>query len=136
MSYKIAVKELKKTWKHSKILKGKPPRVRQGDIFLAKLHDDLDELFPVVVVQTDKLNRLGFPSTIVVPCAKHKSKATELRHPIPSFRKVKFGPLTCMIDSLRMVNLRRLKNRIGCINETEIRMILKKVKRVLGRDPC
>jgi mRNA interferase MazF len=68
---------------------------------------------PVLVVQSDLLNRTGHPSTWVLPCTTRLSGDSLLRVPLP--RGIAGNSQECevMIDQSRAIDNRRFRRLLG-----------------------
>lgn len=93
--------------------------VRHGHLYLA----DLDPHFgsepgkqrPVVVVQSDLLNRTGHPSTWVLPCTTRLTGDSVLRTLIPAGAAGNRQECEVMIDQSRAIDNRRFRKALGSL---------------------
>ena len=86
-------------------------RIRRGVLYLADLDPrrgaEPGKTRPVLVIQTDLLNRAGHPSTWILPCTTRLSGGNLLRVVLP--RGIAGNRLECevMIDQSRSIDNRR-----------------------------
>jgi mRNA interferase MazF len=67
----------------------------------------------VLVIQTDLLNAVGHPSTLVLPCTSRLTGDSLLRVFLPKGIAGNTGDCEIMIDQGRAIDNRRLKRRLG-----------------------
>lgn len=94
--------------------------IRQFDIWIADLNPHIGtesgKTRPVLVIQTNLLNKISHPSTIICPITTNVKKDAEilrvhLRKGIGNVQK----PCDVMIDQIRAIDNRRLTKRIGSL---------------------
>lgn len=103
-------------------------KVRQYEIWVADLNPRIGtepgKVRPVVVIQTDLLNK-HHPSTLILPLTtKVEPRATMLRVQLPKGCCELEEECDIMIDQIRAIDNNRLVNRIGKIPI----MAIKKIK--------
>ena len=83
---------------------------------------------PVLVIQTDLLNRTGHPSTWVIPCTTRLAGENLLRVRLP--KRIAGNPRDCelMIDQGRAIDNRRLKRRLGVLPASILREVKAKLR--------
>ncbi len=106
---------LSRYWENSKILKMK---IKQFEVWLADLSPkrgtEPGKTRPVVIIQTDLLNNIPHPSTIICPVTTNvKKEAKILRiHLKKGTAKLKQDS-DIMIDQIRAIDNRRLLKKMG-----------------------
>ncbi len=113
--------------------------IRQYDIWLADLNPRLGtepgKTRPVLVVQTDLLNRVFHPSTLICPITSKVSKNSEvLRVHLKSGMANLRQECDILMDQLRAIDNRRLLKKIGTLPDTAIEKTMKNLKIVLDID--
>jgi mRNA interferase MazF len=85
---------------------------------------------PVLVIQSDLLNRTGHPSTWVLPCTTRLVGANVLRVPLP--RGIAGNTQACevMIDQSRSIDNRRLRRLLGRLPAPLMREVKAKLKQL------
>lgn len=102
-------------------------KIKQYEVWIAGLNPrfgtEAGKTMPVVIIQTDLLNKFH-PSTTVCPVATNvKSDATILRvHLTKGMAKLK-EDCDIMIDQLRAVDNKRLLKKIGELDQEQIDLI-------------
>ena len=72
---------------------------------------------PVVVVQTDFLHKLNYPSTIICPISSQKKGVSKIRIPVtPSEENGLKKPSAIVVDQIKAVDLSRLIEKIGVLD--------------------
>lgn len=110
--------------------------INQFEIWIADLNPTVDtepgKIRPVLIVQSNLLNDLSHPSTLICPISTNIIKNTEiLRVNIP---KDEFGlkeDSSILIDQVRSIDNNRLKYKIGAVNENLTLVIKKNLKIVM-----
>lgn len=110
--------------------------INQFEIWIADLNPTVDtepgKIRPVLIVQSNLLNDLSHPSTLICPISTNIIKNTEiLRVNIP---KDEFGlkeDSSILIDHVRSIDNNRLKYKIGAVNENLTLVIKKNLKIVM-----
>ena len=112
-----------------------PPRIVHGALYGADLSPGFGtepgKVRPVLVIQTDLLNRTGHPSTWVLPCTTRMVGQNPLRVPLPKGIAGNRRDCEIMIDQSRAVDNRRIKRRLGVLPPAILREVKEKV-RALG----
>ena len=110
--------------------------IRQFDIWLADLNPRLGtepgKTRPVLVVQTNLLNQVLHPSTLICPLTSKVSKNSEiLRVHLKSGMANLRQECDIIMDQLRAIDNRRLVKRIGTLPDAAIEKTRKNLKIVL-----
>ena len=113
--------------------------IRQYEIWLADLNPRLGskpgKTRPVLVVQTDLLNRVFHPSTLICPISSKVSRNSEvLRVHLKSGMANLRQECDILMDQLRAIDNRRLLKRIGKLPDTAIQSTRQNLKVVLDLD--
>jgi mRNA interferase MazF len=113
--------------------------IRQFDIWLADLNPRLGtepgKTRPVLVVQTNLLNQVLHPSTLICPLTSKVSKNSEiLRVHLKSGMANLRQECDILMDQLRAIDNRRLVKRIGTLPDSAIEKTRKNLKIVLDLD--
>jgi mRNA interferase MazF len=110
-------------------------KIKQYELWIADLNPkfgtEAGKTRPVIILQTDLLNRFH-PSTIICPITTNvKSEATILRvHLTKGSSKLK-EDCDIMIDQIRAIDNKRLLKKIGDLDQEKIEMIKTNLKIVL-----
>lgn len=100
-------------------------QVRQYEIWIADLNPQIGnepgKTRPVLIVQTDLLNRISHPSTLICPITTNVKKESEILrvHIEPGLANVQES-CDVMIDQLRAIDNRRLIKKVGKLPENSI----------------
>jgi len=110
-------------------------RFKRFEIWLADLNPrrgtEPGKVRPVLIVQTDLLNKTH-PSVIVCPItSKVRNNVTILRVNISEEENGLNASSSIMIDQIQAVDCRRLKKKLGTINEAIQQKIIENIKIVL-----
>jgi mRNA interferase MazF len=109
-------------------------RIDHGSLLVADLNPrrgtEAGKLRPVVVLQTDLLNRTGHPSTWVVPCSTRLTGESLLRVCLPPGAAGNDRECEVMIDQSRAVDNRRLRRRLGKLPPALLREVKDKIRRL------
>lgn len=97
-------------------------KVKRFEIWIADLNPRIGtepgKTRPVVILQTDLLNKIPHPSTLVCPLTSHVRKKSEiLRVHIKSGIANLNEDCDIMIDQLRAIDKKRLIKKIGALPE-------------------
>jgi mRNA interferase MazF len=108
-------------------------KINQFDIWLADLNPRLGtesgKSRPVVVVQTDLLNHISHPSTIICPLTTDTKNGVEiLRVRIVAGISNLDQECDMMIDQIRAIDNRRLLKKIGNLPDELILIVKKNIK--------
>lgn len=111
-------------------------KIRQFEIWLANLNPqkgtEAGKTRPVLVVQTNLLNRIEHPSTLVVPLTTNILKSEILRTRIEATEIEGLEKDSdIMLDQLRVIDNKRLMKKLGMIPKNKIKMIQANLKIVL-----
>jgi mRNA interferase MazF len=88
------------------------------------------KLRPVLVVQSDLLNRTGHPSTWVLPCTTRLVGANLLRVVLPQAIAGNKQPCEVMIDQGRAIDNRRFRRLLGRLPAPLMREVKAKLKQL------
>jgi mRNA interferase MazF len=110
--------------------------INQFEVWLADLNPrmgtEAGKTRPVLVVQTNLLNKLSHPSTIICPITSHVSpKANILRVHLQQGTAGLEKDSDIMIDQMRAIDNGRLKQRLGVLPESFTDRIKENLKIVL-----
>lgn len=110
-------------------------KINQFEIWIADLRTEPGKTRPVVIIQTNLLNNVSHPSTIICPLTTKVQKKSEiLRVHIPKgISKVK-EDCDIMIDQMRAIDNKRLVKKIGELPENFKVRILENIKIILDID--
>jgi|SRR5690606_5371019 len=110
-------------------------KIRQFEIWIADLNPrmgtETGKIRPVIVVQTDLLNRVH-PSTIVCPITTNVKRDSEILR--VHLKKSKFGlkeSCDIMIDQVRSIDNKRLVKKIGVVGSDTADKVIENLKIVL-----
>lgn len=108
--------------------------IRRGDIFYADLRpvvgSEQGGIRPVLILQNDIGNRKS-PTTIVVTMTSRINKKTNMPTHVTLHKDDTSGltmdsVLQC--ESLRTIDKKRIKKKIGCINEDSLESVMRDIK--------
>lgn len=109
--------------------------VEHGRLYLADLEPRLGtepgRVRPVLVIQTDLLNRTGHLSAWVLPCTTRLTGESLLRVPIPRGAAGNGRECEVMIDQSRAIDNRRFVRRLKPLPPVLLRDVKRKI-RLLG----
>jgi mRNA interferase MazF len=113
--------------------------IKQFEIWLADLNPRIGtepgKTRPVVVVQTDLLNRIPHPSTLICPITSSVIKKSEvLRVHLKKGMANLNQDCDILMDQLRAVDNKRLIKRIGVLPDSIIHMTRKNLRIVMDLD--
>ena len=106
-------------------------KIKRGYLYLADLNpnfgSEAGKIRPVIVIQSDKLNKAGHPSTWILPCTTRLTEQNILRARLP--KRAAKNPKECdiMIDQSRSIDNRRFIKMLDKLPVT----ILKELERKL-----
>ena len=111
--------------------------IKQFDIWIADLNPqrgtEPGKSRPVVIVQTNLLNKTAHPSTLICPLTTRVNTASEiLRVHLPKGQTGLTEACDILIDQIRAIDNRRLTKCIGPIPEEFIPKIKENIQIVLG----
>jgi mRNA interferase MazF len=107
-------------------------RIRRGVLYLADLEPgqgtEPRKLRPVVAIQSDLLNRVGHPSTWILPCTTRLTGENVLRVQLPP--KIAGNREECevMIDQSRAIDNRRFRRALRSLPAPILREIEHKLR--------
>ncbi len=109
-------------------------RIDHGALLMAdpnpRRGTEAGKLRPVVVLQTDFLNRTGHPSTWVVPCTTRLTGESLLRVCLPAGAAGNDRECEVMIDQSRTIDNCRLRRRLGRLPPTLLGEVKEKIRRL------
>ncbi|MBK0384278.1 type II toxin-antitoxin system PemK/MazF family toxin [Pedobacter sp. SD-b] len=112
--------------------------IRQFEIWLANLNPAggtvPGKIRPVVIIQTDYLNNVNHPSTLILPItSKVHEKATLLRINLePDYLNGLENESAILIDQIRSIDNKKLIQKIGIIDNSLHQKIKKAITNVLA----
>jgi mRNA interferase MazF len=100
-------------------------KIKQYEIWIADLNPKSDtesgKTRPVLIIQTNLLNQVSHPSTIICPMTTHvKTKAEILRVHLEKGMANLRQDCDIMIDQIRAIDNKRLIKRIGVLPSDKI----------------
>lgn len=110
--------------------------IKQSEIWIADLNPQIGtepgKTRPVLVVQTNLLNKIPHPSTIICPITTNVKKESEilrvhLKKGIANLHQA----CDIMIDQIRAIDNRRLTKRIGILPDELISLVKENIQIVL-----
>jgi mRNA interferase MazF len=110
--------------------------INQFEIWIADLNPRIGtepgKTRPVLIIQTNLLNKIPHPSTIVCPITTNVKKDSEilrvhLRKGIANLKQA----CDIMIDQIRAIDNKRLTKRIGILPDEMIELVKENIKIVL-----
>jgi len=109
---------------------------RRGDILLADLNPprgtEPGKKRPVVIVQSDLLNEVGHPSTLVCPItSKVEGEVQYLRVALPSGISGLRKPSAILVDQVRAIDNRRLVKVLGRVPEHTMALLTDRLGKIL-----
>ena len=112
---------------------------KRFEIWLADLNPQLGtepgKIRPVLVVQTDLLNQLPHPSTLICPITtKVQATAKILRVHLGKGESNLLDESDVMIDQLRAIDNKRLIRKIGQLSTAHAKLVVQNIKIVLDLD--
>jgi mRNA interferase MazF len=113
--------------------------IKQFDIWIADLNPKIGtepgKKRPVVILQTNLLNKIPHPSTIICPLTTNiQQEAAILRIHLQKGEAGLFESCDIMTDQMRAIDNRRLANRAGRLSPANIEMLKENIKIVLDLD--
>jgi len=114
-------------------------QIKQFEIWIADLNPQLGtELVktrPVLVIQTDFLNKIPHPSTLICPITTNVKKSSViLRVHIKKGQANVHQSCDIMIDQMRAIDNKRLTNKIGLLPEDLSELVKQNIKIVMDID--
>lgn len=122
-----------------KNLKGLNMSIKQFEIWIADLNPQIGtetgKTKPVLVIQTDFLNKIPHPSTIICPITTNVKKDSEiLRVHLKKGTVELHKDSDIMIDQIRAIDNIRLINKVGQLPQDLIDLVKENIKIVLDLD--
>lgn len=111
--------------------------VEHGRLYVADLNPragtEPGKTRPVLVVQSDLLNSVGHPSTLVLPCTTRLTGGNVLRVVLPIGIAGNREECEIMIDQGRTIDNRRLRRPLRRLPEPLLREVKEKLRKLLDR---
>lgn len=112
---------------------------KQYEIWIADLNPQIGtepgKTRPVLVVQTNLLNKIPHPSTIICPITTHVKKEAEiLRIHIRKGTANMLENCDIMMDQLRAIDNNRLMKKVGDLPEVLAKKVRENIKLILELD--
>jgi len=109
-------------------------RVEHGALYIADLNprrgSEAGKVCPVLVIQTDLLNAVGHPSTLVLPCTTNLVGDNLLRVALPKGVAGNSADCEVMIDQSRSIDNTRFKRRVGQVPARLFAEVKEKLRRL------
>ena len=111
-----------------KILRRLIMSIKQYEIWIAELNPQIgtetDKIRPVLVVQTDLLNKIPHPSTIICPITTNINKDSDILriHLKKGVANLKYD-CDIMVDQIRAIDNKRLVKKIGNLPTNLINLV-------------
>jgi mRNA interferase MazF len=109
--------------------------VSTGVLYAADLNPprgtEAGKVRPVLVVQTDLLNVVAHPSTVVVPCTTRLTGESLLPVVLPRGIAGNRADCEVMIDQVRAIDNRRLRKAFGRVPTIVLNEVREKLRRLL-----
>jgi mRNA interferase MazF len=110
--------------------------IKQFEIWIADLNPQLGtepgKTRPVLVVQTNLLNKIPHPSTIICPITTNVKKQSEiLRVHLKKGTANLHQPCDIMIDQLRAIDNKRLTKKVGVLPDDLKKLVTENIQIVL-----
>ena len=110
--------------------------IKQFEIWIADLNPQIGtesgKTRPVLVLQTNLLNKIPHPSTIICPITTNVKKDSEiLRDHLKKGTSNLHQPCDIMIDQIRAIDNKRLTKRIGILPDNLIVIVKENIQIVL-----
>jgi len=114
-------------------------QIKQFEIWIADLNPQLGtepgKTRPVLVIQTDFLNKIPHPSTLICPITTNVKKSSViLRVHIKKGLANVHQSCDIMIDQMRAIDNKRLTNKIGLLPEDLSELVKQNIKIVMDID--
>jgi mRNA interferase MazF len=110
--------------------------IKQFEIWIADLNPQIGtepgKTRPVLIIQTNLLNQIPHPSTIVCPITTNVKKDAEiLRVHLEKGMANLLEPCDIMIDQIRAIDNKRLTKRLGVLTDDLISLVKENIQIVL-----
>ncbi len=108
---------------------------RQGEVFLARLNpsrgNEPGKDRPVIIVQSNGLNEVDYPTCIVVPCSSVDMPETSIR---PILEERFFDKKTyALLDQVRALDVsKRFLRKIGQLSDENLILVLNSLKNLIS----
>ena len=114
-------------------------QIKQFEIWIADLNPQLGtepgKTRPVLVIQTDFLNKIPHPSTLICPITTNVKKSSViLRVHIKKGQANVHQSCDIMIDQMRAIDNKRLTKKIGLLPEDLSKLVKQNIKIVMDID--
>jgi mRNA interferase MazF len=114
-------------------------QIKQFEILIADLNPQLgtepEKTRPVLVIQTDFLNKIPHPSTLICPITTNVKKSSViLRVHIKKGQANVHQSCDIMIDQMRAIDNKRLTKKIGLLPEDLSELVKQNIKIVMDID--
>lgn len=114
-------------------------QIKQFEIWIADLNPQLGtepgKTRPVLVIQTDFLNKIPHPSTLICPITTNVKKSSViLRVHIKKGLANVHQSCDIMIDQMRAIDNKRLTKKIGLLPEDLSKLVKQNIKIVMDID--
>ncbi len=107
----------------------------QNEIWLADLEPqfgtEAGKVRPVVIIQTDDLNEIAHPSTIICPITTNLQNSQILRLRLSADINGLSAESDVLVDQIRTIDNDRFIKRIGMLNEIQATKLKRNLKIVL-----
>lgn len=96
--------------------------LKRFDIWIADMNpsfgSESGKIRPVLIVQTDVLNQLNYPSTIICPISSQQQGLSRIRIPVdPSNENGLQKSSSIIIDQITAIDVAHLKSRAGTLEQ-------------------
>lgn len=109
--------------------------INQFEIWTADLNPrfgtEAGKIRPVLVVQTNLLNEIGHPSTLVCPITTNVQSAEFLRVNLPEKTSELNENCDVMIDQIRSIDNKRFLKKIGTLTKSKSETVKQNLKIIL-----
>lgn len=110
--------------------------IKQFEIWIADLNPQIGtepgKTRPVLIIQTNLLNQIPHPSTIVCPITTNVKRDAEiLRVHLEKGMANLLQPCDIMIDQIRAIDNKRLTKRLGVLTDDLISLVKENIQIVL-----
>lgn len=110
--------------------------IKQFEIWIADLNPQIGtepgKTRPVLVIQTNLLNKIQHPSTIICPITTNVKKGSEiLRVHLKKGTANLLQPCDIMVDQIRAIDNKRLTKKIGVLPNSLVESIRENIQIIL-----
>lgn len=111
-------------------------QIKQFEIWLADLNPQIGteagKTRPVLIIQTDLLNKIPHPSTIICPITTNVKKGSEILRVHITRKDSGLDRISdIMIDQIRAIDNKRLIKKIGKLSNKKILAVIENISIVL-----